>query len=350
MVDPAKRLRNKVLYFDAPHQVSVRNEEVPRLRRDSVLVRTLFSGISAGTEMLFYRGQVPTDIDVDESIPSLTGKLKYPLKYGYCAVGEVVEVGGEVSPAWKGRTVFALHPHQSYFPISPEELTVLPEDLSLEDTVFLPNMDTAVNLIMDARPVIGEKAVIFGQGAVGLLTTALLAHFPLTKLITLDSYPLRRERSLALGAHTSLDPGMPDLYEQLQELLEVQGTHGGADLTFELSGNPPALDQAIAATAFAGRVIIGSWYGRKQVELDLGGRFHRNRVRLISSQVSTIAPEWTGRWDKKRRLQVALRMIERVKPASLITHRFPIDKAAEAYKLLDQKPKETLQVVLTYDN
>lgn len=339
---------NRIVYFDAPRRVSVREEKLPGPGQGRVLVQTSVSGISTGTEMLFYRGEVPTDLPVDETIPSLAGKLTYPLKYGYAAVGRIVELGKDVSPDWKGRTVFALNPHESHFVISPEELTVVPDNLTPEEAVFLPNMETAINFLLDGQLAIGERVVLFGQGVVGLLTTALLAHFPLSRLITLDSYPLRRERSLALGAHASLDPSAPDIQEQLRQLLEAEGVNDGADVAFELSGNPQALDQAIAATGFGGRVVIGSWYGQKEVKLNLGGRFHRSRIRLISSQVSTVDPQWSGRWSKKRRLQAALGMIEKTNPASLITHRFSIDRAAEAYKLLDRSPEEAIQVLLTY--
>jgi threonine dehydrogenase-like Zn-dependent dehydrogenase len=188
--------------------------------------------------------------------------------------------------------------------------------------------------------------VIFGQGVVGLLTTALLARLPLASLATLDPYPLRRQSSLALGAHASLDPSEPQALTRLHAVLQQE--QQGADLTYELSGNPAALDQAIAATGFSGRVVIGSWYGQKRPYLNLGGRFHRSRIRLISSQVSTLAPEWTGRWSKARRLQVAWWMLEQVRPARLITHRFPLTQAAQAYALLDQHPEEAIQVLLTY--
>jgi 2-desacetyl-2-hydroxyethyl bacteriochlorophyllide A dehydrogenase len=341
---------NRVVYFDAPRRISVREEKLPGPGPDKVLVQTSVSGISAGTEMLFYRGEVPTDLSVDETIPSLAGNVEYPLKYGYAAVGRVIELGKDVSPDWKGRTVFALNPHESHFVISPKELTVLPDNLRPEAAVFLANMETAVNLLLDGQPAIGERVVVFGQGVVGLLTTALLAQFPVSRLVTLDSYALRRERSVALGADASLDPGAPELQNQLRKLLEVEEVYAGADIVFELSGNPRALDQAIAATGFGGRVVIGSWYGNKKAKLDLGGHFHRSRISLIASQVSTIAPRWRGRWTKMRRLLEALRMIEKVKPASLITHRYPIDKAGQAYGLIDQNPQEAIQVLLTYED
>jgi threonine dehydrogenase-like Zn-dependent dehydrogenase len=211
-------------------------------------------------------------------------------------------------------------------------------------------METSVNCLMDGQPLVGEQVTVFGQGVVGLLTTALLALMPLNRLVTLDRYPLRREKSLAFGAQASLDPEASDALDRLKFLLQTDTDYTGADLTYELSGNPGAVEKAIEITGFNGRVVIGSLYGQKQVGLNLGGRFHRSRIRLISSQVSTIAPEWTGRWTKTRRLQFALQMLQRLKPAHIITHRFPLAQAAQAYALLDERPQEAIQVILTYEN
>jgi threonine dehydrogenase-like Zn-dependent dehydrogenase len=167
-------------------------------------------------------------------------------------------------------------------------------------------------------------------------------------LITLDRYASRRERSLALGAHLSLDAAVADVLDRVQACFQNQEAEAGADLTYELSGSPAALGQALAVTGFSGRIVIGSWYGQKRVDLDLGGRFHRSRLRLISSQVSTIAPEWGGRWTKRRRLHVAWEMLQQLRPAPLITHRFPLAQAVQAYALLDRHPEEALQVLFTY--
>jgi threonine dehydrogenase-like Zn-dependent dehydrogenase len=122
----------------------------------------------------------------------------------------------------------------------------------------------------------------------------------------------------------------------------------GADLTFELSGNPSALNDAIALTCFTGRIVVGSWYGEKQMDVHLGGSFHRSRIKLISSQVSTISPDLSGRWDKPRRFDVAWKALERIKPEKWITHRFAIDNAKEAYRMLDENPQETIQVIFDY--
>ena len=122
----------------------------------------------------------------------------------------------------------------------------------------------------------------------------------------------------------------------------------GADLTYELSGNPQALNLAIDLTGDFGRVVIGSWYGRRPVEVDLGGRFHRAQLQLIGSQVSHLAPGWRGRWTKGRRLDVAWAMLRRHRPERLITHRLPLDRAVEAYRMLDEQPGEAVQIVFEY--
>jgi 2-desacetyl-2-hydroxyethyl bacteriochlorophyllide A dehydrogenase len=346
MTDSKKRL---ALFFNAPYDVSVREEAMPKPVAGEVLVRTQASAISAGTERLIYRGQAPNGLSVDETIPALAGQFNFPMKYGYAAVGQVVALGEGVASEWMGKTVFAFQPHASHFISSTTELLTVPAGLSPEEAALLPLMETSVNLLMDGQPLIGERVAIFGQGIVGLLTTALLARFPLAALVTLDKHPLRRQKSLAMGAQASLDPQATEAIPQLAASFENDGTYVGADLTYELSGNPAALDQAIEMTGSNGRVVVGSWYGQNRVSLDLGGRFHRSRIRLISSQVSTISNECKSRWTKLRRLDVAWQMLERLRPAHLITHRFPLHQAAQAYALLDQHPEQAIQILLTRD-
>ena len=313
-----------------------------------LLVQTIVSAISPGTELLIYRGQAPTDMPTDETITALSGALTFPLRYGYAAVGRVIGVGSPAEHAWQGRLVFAFEPHASHFLTTPTDLHPVPDALSPEEAVFLPNMETAVNFLMDGHPLIGERVVVFGQGVVGLLTAALLVRLPLSRLITVDGYPFRRERSRELGVHVTLDADADDVLARVQASLQAEQGIPGADLSYELSGNPLALDQAIAVTGFNGRVVIGSWYGQKHADLNLGGRFHRSRIRLISSQVSTVAPEWSGRWNKSRRLHVAWEMLQSLRPVHLITHRFPLEQASQAYALLDQHPQEAIQVLFTY--
>ncbi len=341
-------MQRRALYFTAPRKVAVRRETLARPAFGQVLVQTVLSAISPGTEGLIYRGQAPQDLVRDETIAALAGDFSFPLKYGYAVVGKVVSLGRGVSPDWQGRPVFAFHPHESHFLATPDELLPLPPDLAPEDAVFFPNMETAITFMLDGQPLIGEQVAVFGQGIVGLLLTALLARWPLSSLVTLDLFPKRRLLSETLGAHLSLDPSIPDLEQHLLGRLQGAGHYPGADLTYEVSGNPEGLNQAIAITGFSGRVVIGSWYGRKRSDLNLGGRFHRSRVQLIGSQVSSLPPELTGRWSKSRRFHLTWRMLQEIKPARLITHRFPIAQAARAYELLDQNPGEAVQVVFEY--
>jgi 2-desacetyl-2-hydroxyethyl bacteriochlorophyllide A dehydrogenase len=341
-------MKRQALYFTGPRQVALINETLPSPAFGQVLVQTIMSAISPGTELLVYRGLAPADLARDETITALAGDFSFPLTYGYAAVGQVRELGPGVAPAWKGRLVFAFQPHASHFLATPDELLVVPAGLNPEAAVFFPNLETAVTLLLDGRPLMGEQVAIFGQGIVGLLLTALISRWPLSSLVTLDLYPRRRLLSEDLGAHLSLDPSTPDAMERLAAALQASGPCPGADLSYEISGNPAALDQAIAATGFSGRVVIGSWYGRQRSDLNLGGRFHRSRMRLISSQVSSINPELTGRWDKTRRYHATWQSLGQVQPARFITQRFPIAQAAQAYALIDNHPEDVIQVILTY--
>jgi threonine dehydrogenase-like Zn-dependent dehydrogenase len=341
-------MERQALYFIAPRQVAVQSETLPSPGFGQVLVKTLMSAISPGTELLVYRGQAPADLAADETITALAGDLSFPLKYGYAAVGQVLELGPGVAPAWEGRQVFAFHPHVSHFLATPDELLGLPAGLNPEEALFFPNLETAVTLLLDGQPLMGEQVAIFGQGIVGLLLTALISRWPLSSLVTLDLYPRRRLLSEDLGAHLSLDPSTPDAMERLSAGLQAGGPYPGADLCYEISGNPAALDQAIGASGFSGRLVIGSWYGLKRSDLNLGGRFHRSRMRLISSQVSSINPELTGRWNKTRLYHATWQMLAQVQPARFITQRFPIAQAAQAYELIDNHPEDVIQVILTY--
>jgi 2-desacetyl-2-hydroxyethyl bacteriochlorophyllide A dehydrogenase len=342
-------VKRKTLYFTAPRRVELREESLPALGADDVLVETVCSAISAGTEMLVYRGQFPHLADSHDNISS---DLKYPCTYGYACVGIIRDTGKNVDRGLRDRLVFGFHPHTSSFITHPSSLIFPPASLPAETCSFLPNMETAVNLVHDAAPLLGERALVLGQGVVGLLVASLLKEFPLETLVTSDYYPLRRKASLEIGADDSFDPA---LLQETNNSSAASPKHQSAyaqnkfDLTFELSGSPSALSDAIALTAFSGRIVIGSWYGEKSADINLGGAFHRSRIQLISSQVSTIAPALSGRWDKPRRFGVAWEALKRIQPQKWITHRFPIEEAEQAYRLLDENPQETIQVMFTYN-
>lgn len=321
--------------FAAPGQVEVVQELLPTPAPGEVLIQTHTSAISAGTELLFLRGQVPAEMSVDSTIAALDGAVRYPLRYGYACVGHVIAASADVDAGWIGRRVFAFQPHTSHFTVPAAQLIPTPDALTPTQAALLPNMETAVNFVMDGQPGIGERVAVVGLGVVGLLTVALLARFPLAHLLAVDPLPARRALSLQLGAHTAVAP------DALPE-------SGACDLTYEVSGAPAALNMALALTGYAGRVVIGSWYGSKQASIDLGGAFHRSRIRLLASQVSTLDPRWLGRWDKARRLDVAWDMLRQIDVGALITHRMPVTEAPAAYRLLDQAPQQALQILLDY--
>lgn len=341
------------LWFNSPYQIDIRERALPQLAPEQILVKTECSAISAGTEMLVYRGQLPNDITLDANLVSLQQPATYPLPYGYACVGQVVEVGQCIDSVWLQKRVFSFQPHADYFVATPEQLILLPNDITPEAAVFLANMETAVNLVQDGNPILGERSVVLGQGIVGLLLSSLLTQFPLTALYALDGIAKRRHCALALGIEHSFDPGsdseVADLKQRLRLPIDLTApANAGADLIFEVSGTPDALNMAIDLCSYSGRIVMGSWYGNKAAHLQLGSAAHRNRIKFISSQVSSIAPELSGRWDKARRFQTAWEMIRRVQPQQWISHRVAIDQAQTIYKLLDQSPQQVLQAIFIY--
>jgi 2-desacetyl-2-hydroxyethyl bacteriochlorophyllide A dehydrogenase len=331
--------------FAAPRRVEIVEEELAAPPAGHLVVRARVSAISAGTELLLYRGELPADRPLDESLPALAGaRFSYPARYGYAAVGDVTAVGAGVNAAWLGRRVFALQPHASAFVAAEGDVIEIPAGLDAERAALFASMETAVNLVLDGAPRIGERVAVLGQGVVGLLATSLLARFPLAALVAVDPLAARARVGLALGANAAVTE-----VGEARAALAAAGPADGADLAFELSGNPAALEAALALTGREGRVVVGSFYGTKRATIDLGAHFHRDRLTLASSQVSHLAPALTGRWDRARRRQVTWDALARVEPSALVTDRFALGRAAEAYARLDAAPAETLQVLLTYE-
>jgi threonine dehydrogenase-like Zn-dependent dehydrogenase len=322
-------LEARALYFTAPRAVELRKERC-RPAGEQVLIRSRLIGISHGTEMLVYRGQMPRGLEADASLPALAGTLEYPLKYGYVNTGET-ESGGRV---------FAFYPHQDLFFADPEQLIELPARLDFADAVFLANMETALGIVHDANPRFGECVLLIGQGVVGLLTAEILMRGGLGKVITVEPYPDRRGASEAIGC-VALQPGA-ELREQVREHTDGRG----ADVAINTSASAEGLQLAIDNLAFEAAVVEASWYGSRPVALDLGRAFHRKRLKLRSSQVSRIDPALSGRWDKNRRLQTVLKLLQQIRPSRYITHRFALDRAQEAYELLEKHPERCIQIVL----
>jgi len=234
---------------------------------------------------------------------------------------------------WEGINVVCLHPHETIFHAEPEELIPIPPKISPERACLLPFMETAVNLALDGAPLVGEEVAVFGQGMIGLLLTSVLSRFPLARLATIEPSTRRRAESLRLGATLSSHPS-----EYRAE---------AADLVYELSGRPETLEAAISSTGFGGRIVIGSWYGTREGYTGLGGEFHRRRIQIVSSQVSSLAPALTGRWSNRRRIAQAWHFLKTTDTDRLVTHRIPFHNAEQAYSVLDD-PGAAIGVILTY--
>lgn len=329
------------VWFPAAGVAEIRTEPPQPVGPNDVRVRAMVSGLSAGSELLVYRGLAPSDLPPD--LPTVEGDFRLPIKFGYASVGTVVEVGAEVSGLEVDDLVFAYHPHQTEYVVSADFPIWLPKGLPVERGVFAANLETAATVVLDAHPRLEEAVLVVGQGIVGLLVTMLLKRAGARPVIAVDLHERRRDAAVRTGAGHALGPGDG----LVPQVLELTGGRG-VDVAVEASGSPAALQSCIDTAAFGGRVVVASWYGTRDVTLALGGAFHRRRLRLVSSQVSTLDPTLSPRWTRERRTDLVRTLLTELPLEDLISHRFPFSAAASAYELLERKPEECLQVVLDY--
>lgn len=325
----SRRIETPAVYFTAPGRVEIRPLLLEQ-RPEELLVTSRLQGISAGTELLFYRGDFPDGISGD--LPGLPARLSYPLAYGYSNVG-VDE---------KGRRVFGFVPHQGAWFSREEELILLPEDISDEDAVFLPNLETAVGIVQDLGLVLGETVLVMGLGVVGLLVAELLSRSPAGLLLLADIKEERRKEAEALGA-LFLNPVNEDIPSRALSLTGGRGL----DRAVNVSASGQALGNIFEAMAVEGVVVEASWYGKNLITLGLGKAFHRRRLELRSSQVSRVGCRLGARWDKKRRMDLVLRLLKEIRPSRYITHTLPFTSAPEAYNILSGGDPRVLQTVLS---
>jgi 2-desacetyl-2-hydroxyethyl bacteriochlorophyllide A dehydrogenase len=329
-------MRARAVHFVAPRRVELREVELPDPSEGRVLVATEWSGISSGTELLAYRGEVDPDLPLDETLGALGGTFAYPFRYGYSAVGRVVRPAG---PLREGQRVFAFHPHQDRF-VTDAADAVPVDDLDPRAATLYPMVETALQVALDAAPRLGETVVVAGLGAVGILVAALLGR---TGAVVLGSEPepARRAAAEAFGARAVDPAAAPEVV--------ASGTGGrGADLVVEASGNPQALAAALSLLAHEGTALVCSWYGTKPVTLPLGAAFHRRRLALRSTQVSTLPAALSARWDRRRRAELAWRLCRELPLSALATHAFPFERAAEAYACVDRKDDGLIHAALRY--
>lgn len=328
------------IWMLAPRQVVLRPEEIAPLTPDAVAVRTQVSAISHGTEMLVYRGHVDAALALD--LPTLAGSFAFPIKYGYALVGEVTDVGAHVTSHHPGDRVFVLHPHQSWCHVPAQSAQRIPDDVATQAALFAANMETAITIVHDVRPALGEVVVVMGLGVVGLLVSWLLARMQGITVIAADPLEWRQAVAHQLGIPCVVHP------DALPALVNTTTDYRGADAVVEVSGNPLALDSAIAQLAIEGRVIVASWYGTKAATLQLGTHFHRKRIQLRASQVGRLSPDLAPRWDFARRMHTVWQQLRILPYQTLISHVVPFHDAATAYAMIDHGQAGVMQVVLHY--
>ena len=286
-------------------------------------MRTVCSGISSGTERLIFRGDVPEDVALDDTITSLAGTFRYPFCYGYACVGRAEGQDG---------LVFAFHPHQDMFTAAVGDLIVLPAVGPAAGTLF-PLVETALQVMLDAEANYADRVVILGAGTVGLLTALLLKRSGQRPLCA-EPLAWRRDLAGSLGV-TAVAP------EELEKE-EVP-------LVIDASGNTGAPARALDILAHEGTLLVVSWFGSKPVPMPLGGAFHRRRLTIRSTQVSTIPARMSGTWTIARRRAEAAALLPQLPLDELCTHVFPFAAAADAFRAVDENAPGLMHAVLDYD-
>jgi 2-desacetyl-2-hydroxyethyl bacteriochlorophyllide A dehydrogenase len=344
----------RVVTFEGPKEVSVREYEDPPLGPNEVRLKTLFSGISAGTEMTAYRGSNPYLAKRWEPERRLfvegETSLEYPIEgWGYEEVGEVSEVGPAVTKVQSGDVVYGTWGHRSSKVVDEDWAAArrLPPGVDPVIGVFSRIGAIALNAVLDADVHVGEYVAVFGQGVPGLIA-AQLARLNGGTVIAVDSVPKRLELARELGAAHVVDFTEKGPAEEIKRLSEGRG----ADVSIEISGTYPALHEAIRSTAYNSKVVSAGFFQGEGTGLSLGEEFHHNRIRVVCSQISGLSPVLDHRWSVERleRTVMSLAAEGRISLEPLVTHAFDADDAHEAFRLLDQRPApgDVVQAVIKF--
>lgn len=340
----------RVVSFRSPRVLEVIDDATLEMGPDDVRVRTLFSGISAGTELTAYRGSNPYLAKQWDEERRLfvdgAATLEYPLDgWGYEEVGEIVEVGAAATGLKPGDRVWGTWGHRSETVLTAEHARPRLLDPTADPRVgmFSQMGGIALNVVLDADIHIGETVAVFGLGVPGQLV-AQLARLNGARVIVIDGVASRRDLALRLGADVALDVAEGQVAERIRELTGGRG----ADVCLEVTGNYAALHEAIRSVAYSSRVCVAGFMQGEGAGLRLGEEFHHNRVQVVASQISGVAPALQHRWDRMRldTTAIDLAVAGRIAVTDLITHTFPLERAAEAFDLLDQAGPDVLQVAL----
>jgi threonine dehydrogenase-like Zn-dependent dehydrogenase len=319
----------RAFWLCAPGRGEIRPVTLPQPGRDDVMVRTLHSGVSRGTETLVFRGGVPPTQYESMRAPFQEGDFPAPVKYGYLNVGTVEEGPAQLS----GRTVFCLYPHQTVYVVPARAVTIVPDDVPPSRAVLAGTVETAVNALWDAGPLIGDRIAVVGAGMVGCCVARLLSRFPATQVTLVDVDAGRADVAAALEVDFALPTDAAD----------------GQDLVLHASATSAGLQLSLDLLAPEGTVIDLSWYGDGEVRLSLGGAFHSRRLGIRASQVGTVSPARSGRRTTADRLALALELLRDPAFDALITGHSPFEELPDVMSRLTAGSLPALCHTITYD-
>ena len=319
----------RAFWLREPGAGEIRPVDLPEPAPGEVLVRTLRSAVSRGTETLVFRGGVPADQHAEMRAPFQEGDFPSPVKYGYLNVG-LVQQG---PPDLVGRTVFCLHPHQTAYVVPAEAVVVVPDDVPPGRAVLAGTVETAVNALWDATPLVGDRVTVVGGGMVGLCVARLLVAIPGTEVTVVDVDPERAGVAAAIGAGFS----------------EPEAAAGDRDLVVHASATSSGLQRSLDLLAPEATVLDLSWYGDTDVRLRLGGAFHSRRLSIRASQVGTVSPARRGRRSTSDRLRLALELLRDPAFDALLSGSSPFDELPEVLGRLADGSLPALCHTITYD-
>jgi threonine dehydrogenase-like Zn-dependent dehydrogenase len=325
----AANVEAHAFWLRTPGSGEIRAVSLPEPGSDDVMVRTLRSGISRGTETLVFRGAVPPGQYAAMRAPFQDGDFPGPVKYGYLNVG-IVEHG---APELCGRTVFCLYPHQTAYVVPASAVALVPDGVPPARAVLAGTVETAVNALWDAAPLIGDRVAVIGAGMVGCCVARLLSRFPALEVTLVDVDPGRADVAAALGVDFALPDDLP----------------GERDLVVHASATSAGLQRSLDVLAPEGTVVDLSWYGDSEVQLSLGGAFHSRRLGIRASQVSTVSPARSARRTTGDRLALALDLLRDPAFDALVTGESRFDDLPDVMQRLAAGSLPALCHTITYD-
>ena len=324
--------QTRALFYEKAGSASLKTVELRPLAANEVLVKTLYSGISRGTESIVFNGKIPESEWQAMRCPHQTGDFSFPVSYGYAVVGKVIAVGRDITKMFTDETVFVLHPHQESIIVTEDMARPVLEQIPANRAVLSANMETALNAVWDSNLETHHRVSVVGGGVVGLLTAYVASQISDNPVTLIDINPNKKTIAEKLGLNFALP----------------NNAAGEQDIIFHTSANGAGLQTAINLLTFEGSVIEMSWYGDKPVQLSLGGPFHSKRLKIISSQVGHVSPAKRATHDYGERMAEAMQLLADPVLDHLLEAPIAFNALPEALPDIFSSDSETLCQLIKY--